>query len=85
MEVRAPPHLKVGDVLCSFGSHQLLRCAIERLGILQQGDRQVERAQQVGLISTTLGGDERGAHPSPILRRINAPRGGQFQRQRRIE
>jgi deoxyribose-phosphate aldolase len=59
----------------------MLSGAIERLGILQEGNRQVECAQEIGLIGAALWGDQRGAHPSPIARGINVARCGEFERQ----
>jgi hypothetical protein len=63
----------------------MLGGAIERLGILQEGDWQVECAQEIGLIGAALWGDQRGAHPSPIARGINVARCGEFECQGRIE
>ena len=40
------------------------RRAFERLGVLQQGDRQIERSQQLGLVAAALGGP-RGARAWP--------------------
>ena len=79
MKVWPPTHLKVGNVLCRFGAHQLPCGTIERLGILKKGDRQVECAEQVGLIGATLRGDQRGAHPCPIPRGVNVARCGKFE------
>jgi hypothetical protein len=78
VEVRPPAYLKVGDVLCRFGAHQLLGGAVKCLCVLQERDRQIKGAKEIGLISTTLGGDQSGAHPCPIPRGINVPRGGEF-------
>ena len=78
VQVRPPAHLKIGDVLCRLGAHQLLGGAVKRLCVLQERDRQIECAKKVGLIGTALGGDQRGAHPCPIPRGINVPRGGEF-------
>jgi hypothetical protein len=57
----------------------MLGGAIERLGILQEGDWQVECAQEIGLIGAALRGDEGGAHPCPIPRGINVARCGEFE------
>jgi hypothetical protein len=57
----------------------MLSGTIERLGILQEGDWQVERAQEIGLIGAAFGGDEGGTHPSPIARGINVARCGEFE------
>ena len=82
---RAPAHLKVGNVLCRLDAHQLFGGTIERLGILQESDRQVECAQKVGLIGATLWGNQRGAHPCPIPRGINVTCCGEFECQGGIQ
>jgi len=85
VKVWAPAHFKVGDVLCRLGAHQLLGGAIERLCVLQERDRQIECAQQVGLIGAALRSDEGGAHPCPIPRGVNVARCRKFECQGRIE
>lgn len=79
VQMRTPTHLKVGNVLCRLGAHQLFGGTIKRLGILKKGDRQVKCAEQVGLIGATLRGDEGGAHPCPIPRGLNVARCGKFE------
>jgi hypothetical protein len=57
----------------------MLGGTIKRLGILKKGDRQVECAQEIGLIGAALWGDQCGAHPCPIPRGINVARYRKFE------
>ena len=52
------------------GRPRSVRC----LGVLHQRDRQVERAQQVGLVVALVGRDEGAAHPGPGRRRRRGAR-----------
>ena len=51
VEQRPPPDLDVADVLGGLRLDELGGDPLERLGVLHQRDRQVERAEQLGLVA----------------------------------
>ena len=52
MEQRPPADLDVPDAVGGLGLDELGGDPLERLGVLHERDRQVERAQQLGLRRT---------------------------------
>ena len=83
VEQRPPADLDVADAVGGLRLDQLGGDPLERLGVLHQRDRQVERAEQLGLVAAALRRDERAEHPGPRRRRVDAARRGQLQRRRR--
>ena len=65
VEQRSPADLEVADAVGRLRLDQLGRDPLERLGVLHQRDRQVERAQQLGLVGARHRRDQRRAHPAP--------------------
>ncbi len=73
VQERPPTDLEVADAVGGLGLDQLGRDALERLGVLEERDREVEGAEQLGLVGAGHRGDERGRHPGPRPRRVHAP------------
>ena len=67
VEQRAPADLDVADAVGGLGLDELGGDPLERLGVLHERDRQVERAEQLGLVGARHRRDERGA-PCPASR-----------------
>ena len=65
VEQRSPADLDVADAVGGLRLDELGGDPLERLGVLHQGDRQVERAQQLGLVGARHRRDERGATSRP--------------------
>ena len=63
VEGRPPADLDVADLLGGLRLDELAGHPLERLGILEQGDRQVEPLEQLGLGRRALGRDEGVEHP----------------------
>ena len=80
VEQRAPADLDVADVVRGLRGHQLGGDPLECLRVLHQRDRQVEGAQQLGLVGAALGRDERVVHPCPAGRGIHAASARQLER-----
>ena len=80
VEQRAPADLDVADAVGRLGLDQLGGDPLERLGVLHQRDRQVERAQQLGLVGARHRRDERRRHPGPVARRVDPARPGELER-----
>ena len=55
-------------------SRRARRDPLERLGVLHQGDRQVERSQQLGLAGAGHRGDQGGRHAGHVARRVDPAR-----------
>ena len=80
VQQRPPADLDVADVVRGLRGHQLGGDPLERLRVLHQRDRQVEGAQQLGLVGAALGRDERPVHPGPVRRGVDAARARQLER-----
>ena len=89
MQPRSPADLDVADAVGGLRLDELGRDPLERLGVLHQRDREVERAEQLGLRRARHRGDERPRHAEPVARRVDAAGPGQLERridaQRAIE
>ena len=55
VEQRTPADLDVADVVGGLGLDEVHRDPLERLGVLQERDRQVEGAQELGLVGQLCG------------------------------
>ena len=80
VQQRPPADLDVADVVRGLRGHQLGGDPLERLRVLHQRDRQVEGAQQFGLVGAALGRNERPVHPGPVRRGVDAARARQLER-----
>ncbi len=78
VQARRPAHLGVRDAVGGQVLDQLGRRAAQRAGSLEQGDRQVEVGEQLGLVAAA----DRRHHPRPCLgrRQWQADLGGQLDR-----
>ena len=85
MEVRPPTQLHITNVLRRLGADDVVRQALKRLFVLQEGDRQIKCAEEVSLINASFWRNERGAHPHPVAWRINFSRARQLEGECRIE
>ena len=79
VQQRPPADLDVADVVRGLRDHQLGGDPLERLRVLHQRDRQVEGAQQFGLVGAALGRNERPVHPGPVRRGVDAARARQLE------
>jgi hypothetical protein len=80
VEQRSPADLDITDLFGGLGVDQLRGDPFERLGVLHERDRQVEGAEQLGLVGAPLGRDERVEHAGPGRRRRYAAGPGQVER-----
>ena len=80
VEQRPPADLDVADPVGGLRLDQLERDPLERLGVLHQRDRQVERAQQLGLRGAERRRSERVVHPGERRRGVDATRPCQLER-----
>ena len=79
VQQRPPADLDVADVVGGLRGHQLGGDPLERLRVLHQRDRQVEGAQQLGLVGAALGRNERPVHPGPVRWGVDAARARQLE------
>ena len=79
VEQRPPADLDVADAVRGLRLHQLRRDLLECLGVLEQRDRQVERAEQFLLRGADRRRGQRLVHPTVGRRRRYAPRPRQGQ------
>ena len=80
MQERSPANLDVADVVRRLRLHEVGRDALERLGILHQRDREIERSEELRLIGATGGRDQRGGYRGPGSRGVDAPGAREVQR-----
>ena len=79
VQARTPADLDVAHAVRGLGLDELPRDALERVGVLHQRDRQVERAQQLRLVGARHRGDQGRGHAGPVRRRIDAARPGELE------
>ena len=79
MEERTPADLDVADTVGGLGLDELGGDPLERLGVLHQGDRQIEGAQQLGLRCARHRRDQRVRHAEPVARSIDVARAREVQ------
>ena len=80
MEERRPAHLGVADVLARLVLDHVERDPLERVGVLHEGDREVERGEQLGLVGDLVRRHEDVAHPGERVGRIHLSGAGDLQR-----
>ena len=80
VERRAPADLDVADPVRGLRLDELAGDSFERLGVLEEGDRQVEPLEQLGLRGRPFGRDERVSHPGVGSRRVDAACPGELER-----
>jgi hypothetical protein len=79
VEERRPADLGVAHVVARLVLGEVGRRPFERLGVLHQGDRQVEGEQKLGLVGDLVRAHEHGSHPLEGRRRLDAPRPGEVE------
>ena len=80
MEAGTPADLDVAHAVRGLGLDELPRDALERVGVLHQRDRQVERPQQLRLVGARHRGDQGRGHADPVRRRVDAARPRELER-----
>ena len=80
VQQRTPADLDVADVVGRLRLDELGGDPLEGLGVLHQGDRQVERAQELGLRRAGHRRDERSRHAGPVARGVDAAGPGELDR-----
>ena len=83
VEGRRPADLDVADAVGGLRLDELGGDPGERVAVLEQADRQVERAQELGLRRAVGRGDEHRPHRGLVPWRVHVPRPGQLERGRR--
>ena len=80
VEERSPADLGVADVVGGLRLDEVGGDPLEGLGVLHEGDRQVEGAEELGLVRPPGRADQRGGHALPRGGRIDAAGASQLQR-----
>ena len=81
VERRAPADLDVADPVGGLRLDQLAGDALERLGVLDEGDREVEPLEELGLATRSAPARRaRRTSPAYVVGRLDVPRPGELER-----
>src|ERR671931_1466522 len=86
MQQGCPADLGIADAVRGLVLDELAGDTLQRLSVLEERDRQVERLEQPGLTGAVLGRGERSAHRLQVARRgLDLPRSCELEGGRRAE